>query len=169
MEDDFSSTTSTSGRVAVGGTASGNIETAHDRDWFAVELVAGKTYRVDLKGSTTGAGTLGDPYLRGIYDTNRTLVRGTINDNADWLLDINSRVIFTASKSGTYYVAAGARGQDEGSCTLSVREIEDDYQATAATTGTTRGTWRSAARPEGLQHPVCRRHRLVRGRATTAG
>ena len=133
---DLPANTTTTGAVAVGDSATGEIGPAADIDWFEVELVAGKTYRVDLKGSTSGAGTLGDPYLRGIYDTNRTLVRGTINDDADWLLDINSRVIFTASKSGTYYVAAGARGQDEGSYTLSVREIEDDYQATAATTGT---------------------------------
>lgn len=32
MADDFSATTSTSGRVAVGGTANGDIGTAGDRD-----------------------------------------------------------------------------------------------------------------------------------------
>ena len=134
--EDLPSNAATTGVVAVGGSASGEINPAADIDWFKVELEAGKTYRVDMKGSTTGDGTLGDPYLRGVYDADGTLVRGTFNDDADWPDDINSRVIFTASESGTFYVAAGARGQREGSYTLSVREIEDDYLATAGTKGT---------------------------------
>ena len=134
--EDLPANTTTTGAVAVGGSARGEIGPAADIDWFKVELVAGKTYRVDLEGSTRGAGTLGDPYLRGIYDADHILVRGTINDDADWPRDSNSRVILTASATGTYYVAAGARVQDEGSYTLSVREIEDDYRATAGTKGT---------------------------------
>ena len=41
----------------VGGSATGNIDSPGDRDWFAVELEAGKTYRFDLKGWSTGGGT----------------------------------------------------------------------------------------------------------------
>ena len=48
----------TSGGVAVGGAAIGEIDTAGDRDWFAVELVAGRTCTIDLRGSPTGDGTL---------------------------------------------------------------------------------------------------------------
>ena len=50
MPDDFTNGIDTTGRVAVGGTANGNIETGGDRDWFAVELVAGRTYTIDLQG-----------------------------------------------------------------------------------------------------------------------
>ena len=52
--EDFSAGTSTSGRVAVGDTATGNIGSSRDRDWFAVELVAGRTYVIDLRGSAHG-------------------------------------------------------------------------------------------------------------------
>ena len=48
----------TSGGMAVGGAAIGEIDTAGDRDWFAVELVAGRTCTIDLRGSPTGDGTL---------------------------------------------------------------------------------------------------------------
>ena len=41
MADDYASSTSTTGSVAVGGTATGEIETSRDRDWFAVTLEAG--------------------------------------------------------------------------------------------------------------------------------
>ena len=44
MPDDYSSTTQTTGAVEVGGSATGEIQRGYDRDWFAVTLVAGKTY-----------------------------------------------------------------------------------------------------------------------------
>ena len=43
MPEDRSANIQTSGGVAVGGTAIGEIDTVGDRDWFAVELVAGRT------------------------------------------------------------------------------------------------------------------------------
>ena len=70
MPDDFTSNTSTTGTVAVGGSATGDIETGNDRDWFAVELEANTNYRIDLEGSPTGNGTLHNPYLRGVHDAN---------------------------------------------------------------------------------------------------
>ena len=66
--EDFYDDIFTDGRVAVGDSVTGNIDTSGDRDWFAVELEAGRTYRFDLKGSHTGDGTLSDPSLHGIYD-----------------------------------------------------------------------------------------------------
>ena len=43
MVDDHSADTSTGGTVAVGGSATGNIEVGDDFDWFAVEFIAGHT------------------------------------------------------------------------------------------------------------------------------
>ena len=103
---DFSADDSSDGRVAVGETATGAIGTARDRDWFAVELVAGHVYRIDLKGSPTGDGTLSDPYLRGIHDAEGNLIANTTNDDGG--VGRNSQVTFTATRSGTYHVAAGA-------------------------------------------------------------
>ena len=55
MPDDYSADRFTTGAVAVGGSTTGTIETAYDEDWFAVELVAGRTYQFDLEGSPTGS------------------------------------------------------------------------------------------------------------------
>ena len=120
---DFSANTSTAGRIAVGGSATGTIDHATDRDWFAVSLEAGKTYQIDLKGSNTGDGTLFDPHLRGIYNADGNRIRGTKNDNGGELK--NSRVLFTADADATYYVEASGHNDNAGTYTLSVEEAVD--------------------------------------------
>ena len=129
--------TVTSGAVVVGGSSTGEIEAPNDRDWFAVTLNAGKTYRVDLEGSATGAGSLWDPYLYGIYDAGGNYIPGTYDDDGGAVL--NSRVRFTATEDATYYVAAGAYGNEEGTYTLSVTDVADgvpdDFAAGTGTSG----------------------------------
>ena len=131
--EDFTAGTDTAGAVAVGGSATGEIELARDRDWFAVELEEGKIYLFDLEGSRTGAGTLSDPYLRGIHDAEGDLIAGTTND--DFGAGYNSRVTFTATEDATYYVSAGAYGSREGTYTLSVTKVTDDFAAGTSTAG----------------------------------
>ena len=132
--DDYPADTGSAGTVAVGGSATGGIERAGDRDWFAVELVAGRIYRIDLEGSLTGQGSLADPYLRGIYRADGSLPRDTDNnDGGDWL---NSRAYFLPTKSGTYFIAAGANNTHIGTYRLSVQEIVDDYPADTGSAGT---------------------------------
>ena len=131
--DDFAAGTGTTGAVAVGGSARGTIQHVNDRDWFAVELEAGKRYRIDLEGYDTGAGTLSDPYLRGIHDADGDRLAGTTNDDG---AGSNSRVYFTVDETGTYYVAAGGYANEKGTYTLSVTEYRDDFDAGTGTTGT---------------------------------
>ena len=132
--DDFAAGTGTTGAVAVGGSARGTIQHVNDRDWFAVELEAGKRYRIDLEGYDTGAGTLSDPYLRGIHDADGDRLAGTTNDDDG--AGSNSRVYFTVDETGTYYVAAGGYANEKGTYTLSVTEYRDDFDAGTGTTGT---------------------------------
>ena len=136
--DDYAAGTETSGTVTVGGSATGGIDFWHDRDWFAVTLEAGRTYRIDLEGTWTDAGWLWDPYLRGVYDTNSARIAGTTDDNGG--VQLNSRVDFTADESGTHYVSAGAYGNWRGTYRLSVTDITDghpdDYTAGTDTSGT---------------------------------
>ena len=118
MSDDYTQDTLTTGVVSVGAGATGELETRGDIDWFEVTLQAGRTYRFDLEGSPTGAGTLADPNLLGIYDNLGDLIADTDNDDGGTRL--NSRLYFTASRYGTYHVAAGAilqagKGYDTGS------------------------------------------------------
>ena len=97
--------TTTAGRVTVGGSATGEIDSAGDSDWFAVELAAETTNRFDLEGSPTGGGTLSDPYLNGIHDSDGNLIAGTTDDDSG--TGNNARESFTQTASGTWYVSAG--------------------------------------------------------------
>ena len=135
IPDDFAAETGTSGAVTVGGSARGEIEVRGDRDWFAVELDAGKKYMIDLEGSSTGAGTLLDPYLRGVHDTDGNFIAGTTDNHGG--VGLNGRVRFTAEEAGTYYVAAGAGGYGyrRGTYKLSVTEVPDDFAAGTGTSG----------------------------------
>ena len=134
VTDDFEAGTGTSGTVEVGGSETGEIESRGDRDWFAVELEAGHTYRIDLEGAPTGLGTLRHPYLHGIYDESGDLISNTTDDDGG--VGRNSRVEFTAGKNGTHYVAAGPDGNEEGTYTLSVIDVTDDVTAGTGTSGT---------------------------------
>ena len=129
---DLPADSTTPGRVVVGGAATGNIDVLYDKDWFAVTLEAGKTYRFDLEGSATGGGTLRDPYLRAIYDSEGRYQTGSYNDDGG--VGENSRVDFTPDEGATYYVVVGGDGGG-GTYTLAVTEIPDDYAADATTTG----------------------------------
>ena len=133
-DDDYAAGTETTGTVTVGDSTTGDIELPDDRDWFAVTLEAGKTYRIDLEGSPTGDGTLRDPFLRGVHDADGVLIAGTTDDDGG--RSLNSRLLFTADDAGTYYVAAGAHGSRLGTYTLSVEEVPDDHAAGTGTTGT---------------------------------
>ncbi|MCV2888457.1 pre-peptidase C-terminal domain-containing protein [Ruegeria aquimaris] len=104
--DDFSETTATAGRVTVGGSSTGNIETIGDNDWFSVTLNAGQTYTIDLEGTATGGGTLADPYIRGIFNASGAAIPGAFNDDGG--TGRNAQLEFTPTTTGTYFISAGA-------------------------------------------------------------
>ena len=124
-DTDLPENATTTGEVDVGGSVTGNIDRAGDRDWFRVELVADKTYQIDLEGKTNSRGTLADPTLFGVYDAFSSMIPGTENDdNPEGGLD--SRLIFTPDAGGTHFLVAGGYegGMDNtGTYTLSVRDI----------------------------------------------
>ena len=132
--DDHPAGTDTTATVAVGGSATGEVERAGDRDWFAVTLEAGKSYRIDLEGSPTDAGTLRNPYLRGVYDADGNRIGGTTDNNGG--TGHNARLLFEPEAAGTYYIAAGANGNRTGTYRVSVAEVGDDHPAGTGTTAT---------------------------------
>jgi Ca2+-binding RTX toxin-like protein len=107
--DDFASsltdTTAPFGRLAVGGSATGMLQQAGDRDWFAVNLQAGVTYTISEIGHAGGGGTLGDPFLR-LHDAAGNLLAS--NDDIVDGSNPDSRIVFTASTTGAFYVEAGS-------------------------------------------------------------
>ena len=115
----------TTGMVLVDeGAVTGNIEMWWDLDWFAVELVAGRTYQIDFRGQPTGDGTLVDPFLYGVFDGDGRLIPGTtIPDGGT---SYNSRLVFTAPGEGTYYIATSGNGtypSGTGTYELEVRDV----------------------------------------------
>ena len=97
-----------------------------DRDWFKVDLEAGKFYQIDLEGDAGGGGTLEDPYLRNIRDSSGAEISETENDDVDPGSNADSRVIFNPTEAGAYYLVASGYGgaSDTGTYTLSVTELE---------------------------------------------
>jgi Ca2+-binding RTX toxin-like protein len=106
---DLLDNTSTAARVAVGGEFTANIGWNGDRDWVGVTLTAGTTYQFDLIGSgNDGVGigmTLADPWLA-LLSSAGVLIKS----NDDSGLGLNSRIIFTPSVSGTYFLSMEEAG-----------------------------------------------------------
>ncbi len=133
LADDHPADTTTEGSVAVGGAATGEIEAPNDTDWFAVTLVGGQGYAIDLEGAPTGQGTLPDPLLR-LYDADGTEIAA----DDDGGTGFNSRLIYTPEADGTFYVGAGAFAGATGTYTVRVTEFvppPDDHPASAETEG----------------------------------
>ena len=129
--DDYTGDIVNPGTVAVGGSVTGVIGPprtgfhGRDVDWFKVELLAGRTYRIDLEGASTSSGTLPDPSISGIYDAKGQKVPGTSTNN-DGGEGQNARLLFAPDTGGTYYIAASSIIQtDTGTYRLSVTEAEE--------------------------------------------
>ncbi|MCE2922959.1 MAG: M10 family metallopeptidase C-terminal domain-containing protein [Alphaproteobacteria bacterium] len=101
---------STTVTLAIGGSLNGAVNTAGDRDWFAVDLVAGQRYSISLDGAAYGSYfALSDPYLR-LRNASGSLVA----QDDDSGPGLNSLLTFTASATGRYYLDVGAYN-DSGS------------------------------------------------------
>lgn len=113
--DDFAGNPGTAGSVDPGAPAFGNLEQGRDTDWFRASLTAGQSYVFDLEGQPTGAGSLSDPLLR-LFDANGNEV--AVNDDGGE--GYNSRLQFSPSASGAYYVSAEAFGNATGTYRLTM-------------------------------------------------
>ena len=59
--DDYAGDASTTGEIAAGETKAGDISTSNDQDWFRITLTQGELYTFDLRGESSGGGTLVRP------------------------------------------------------------------------------------------------------------
>jgi Ca2+-binding RTX toxin-like protein len=91
--------TSTTATVPAGGYFSGMISPSNDRDLIKIEVVAGQTYTVTLRG--IGIDPLDDPFMV-LYNN---LGQPIIQDD-DGGAGTSSLINFTATSTGTYYIAA---------------------------------------------------------------
>jgi serralysin len=104
---DIPANSSTTAHVDVGGSLIGTIDAGGDHDWIAVQLVAGQKYTITLDGY--GSNPLEDPYLY-LRSPGGTVVA----ENDDGNGNRDSRLVFTAPTSGTYYIDAAAWDDDAG-------------------------------------------------------
>jgi Ca2+-binding RTX toxin-like protein len=121
------------GQLAIGGSATGALQQAGDRDWFAVQFQAGATYTINLAGHASGAGTLADPFLR-LHDAAGNVLAS--NDDITSGSNSDSRIVFVAATSGTYYVDAGSFVDGyAGSYKVSVTQTAGAAAPTTPTSG----------------------------------
>ena len=123
--DDYGDTTTTTmGKLAIGGSTTGVIAPVGDDDLFAVTLVAGFAYQFDLLGQGSGSNTLPGATFS-LVNTGKNATAGSSGD---------ARISYTASSSGTYYLdVSAATAGNTGSYTLTAAPV-DDYGDTASTT-----------------------------------
>ena len=110
--------TTTTCEVDVGDSVTGNTDSATDYDWFRVGLEAGTEYQIDLEGTATGKGSLQDPHPTLIDRSGNN----SLDDDDNSGTGNNSRMTFTLSTAGTYYLQAFGSA-NTGTYRLSVRDI----------------------------------------------
>src|SRR5713226_9942499 len=130
MADTVLDTASTNASLVMNGTVtntidaaamSGSFSTSFDHDWFAVSLVAGHSYSFSAHGTS---GTLNDVAIdlqnssRNIQ--NAGMVDGGVNGTASFT--------YTATATGTFYLAISAGGSNPASLT-------GNYQISATDNG----------------------------------
>lgn len=132
VSNELSDDVTTQGRILVDGSLRSSLDYRGDRDWVAVDFVAGETYRVTMSGIKTGGGTLVDPLIYSIRDANGVHITGTSSRGGP---SGDPEVWFTATETGTHFIDA-REGRDSGSSyTLRVQSIVDDFGSDAASAG----------------------------------
>ena len=126
--DDFPDDQTTTGRVEADEWVTGNIDRSNDIDSFAVHMVTGRRYLIDVEGDDTSQGTLADPELLGVYrvDPDSNTLQRISNDTRDLDSGVgkNARITLTLNNrpSGTFYLLATGTNSTTGTYRLSFME-----------------------------------------------
>ncbi|MFP7674338.1 S8 family serine peptidase [Marivita sp. S0852] len=128
-QDAAGDTPNTAAALTIGQSLSGELEFGADRDWFAVNLIAGQRYVFELDG-----GTLSDPMLF-LHDASGALVAGDDDGGSG----LNARLEFTANRTDVFFISAEAYSATmTGTYTLESAQaaaITDDFGNNVATQG----------------------------------
>lgn len=108
----------TPARIAAGESYSGALGFRGDRDWIRLEMAAGETVRITLKGE--GARGIEDPLLS-VHGPKGAF----LESNDDGGPGRSSALVFTAPRDGPFYLEAAAfRPRDTGTYRLAVEGAE---------------------------------------------
>jgi hypothetical protein len=122
---DFAGNINTVGAVAVGGQTSGFLANAGQNDWFKVTLTAGNSYQFTMTSANSGAQVA-------LYNSSGAYIVSGNDGNTLYGNTLN----FTATTSGTYYVAASDTQNGTGLFTVSATAVTNDFAGNTSTTGT---------------------------------
>lgn len=128
--DDFTANASSTGRLELNGSANGTLELSGDRDWFALDMIAGQTYGVALKYAPgiTLSPNFNQVALKIVDAQGHTLASATPN-----ALSNEPALSYTATASGKYYVEiGGSTGTYLLGASLVQRDDAGNTPATAA-------------------------------------
>lgn len=118
--NDVAASVATRSVLSVGDTVTGSIESFGDKDWYSLQLTQGQTYVIDLIGDVTHTQVLRDTVLGGIYAADGTLIANT---NNNYGASLNSRMLYTASSTGTYFIEAKGNTGYTGDYQLGVKNL----------------------------------------------
>ncbi len=120
--DSVLSIKSTSDFVTTHAPAFGELEASGDTDFFAVDLISGKTYEIQVSSSTSSANLL-DPAV----DLLGPFPFATLARNDDMAaFTLRARLVHTATSSGFHFVKVTSTDDETGGYTVTLRELESD-------------------------------------------
>ena len=127
-EDDYLGAEETTGTVAVGGSVTGNLEVDNDVDWFKVRLEEGKSYRLRMRGSESGGGTLADPFVS--IGTVQAFVANSygfglpvLHNDDKSTTEKDSELVVPVFTTHDAYIHAATSGTGTGTYTIEVEEV----------------------------------------------
>ncbi|WP_158219932.1 Ig-like domain-containing protein [Ideonella sp. A 288] len=130
--DDYPLATATPGVVTTNGAnLRARIDNPNDGDLFRVSLSAGVTYQFDMAGA---AGSAVDPYLVLYGLLPETELIG-YNDDDESRATLDSRLFFTPSTAGTFYLGAYDYAEATGAYDIRAAAPTDDYLGATNTAG----------------------------------
>ena len=120
--------------IGLGQTQVHNFSHPEDEDWVKFGAAAGKTYTVQTKE----LGISADTYLY-LYDTDGTTL---LASNDDFGNSLSSRIEWTATKNGTYYMQARHWNPNSGGCDTQYNLLISEGSVSNANGADTTGVFR---------------------------
>jgi Ca2+-binding RTX toxin-like protein len=128
--DDYAGSVDTLGQMnAQTGVIKGYVGDMADADWIRTDLIAGTLYEFNLKGASSGGGTLVDPELKLLDSAGRLISSGLglpVDQNGNsTVAGLDDGIVFRPTVSGSYYLAVSdVADTSTGSWTLTQRSLD---------------------------------------------
>ncbi|MFW2176497.1 MULTISPECIES: putative Ig domain-containing protein [unclassified Moraxella] len=136
MPDVSNNSTTTANMSSTG--YNGTIDAPYDVDWIKVSLIAGTTYQFNLSSGMNLSQVPNAIYIQGLFDSNSNYV----NSSPNGYPAPPSNVVFTAPKTGDYFVAVGSQNIT-GDYTLRAVDIANNLPVLMSQYSQTVGTAQS--------------------------